>query len=269
MKALFVLTIFFSTTVNANFFEKKPKEVLTFKQIFSGILRAKKSDLPQNYSSKSTMINEFGYDRIYSVQNENCFYDDIFLAKAINVEVDGAREDWVVFSCETDDDAVSFTRYGDNLDDLNNRDMIDLNLSQSLNFEELSLFAMEVDSVKLKLIFEQSNHFQQIMTLEREIFGFTMYIEIIKSTYTEGEVRWEHNFILNMTAGDRRANFLTISKPVSSDGSIYTHYRYFNNKEVEAISYLKHFENLSKIISLIGRKDPSQIFPFIFSLPND
>lgn len=242
--------------VRASFFNSKPQEIDSFQEIFSGALRAKKSELPQNYSDRSTLVNEFGYETVYSVQNKACKVDKISVAKVVSVEVKGKRNDWVVFSCNSIDDAVSFTRYGDELPEFNSKNLIDLSLTSDVfNIENEKHFILKIDSVDYTLQFETPNHYQKILSLERNVFGFNVYLRMTKSEYADNEIRWEYDLRLESSRGAKSARFLTISKPVSEDGKIYTHFRYFNGFEIEPIEYLKYFEDLKKIIIQLPKKD--------------
>ena len=267
--SIFILCLFFSLNSVASFFDKKPQEINTFQEIFSTILRSKKAELPANYSRRSDVINEHGRDTVYSVQGESCSLDDIFQAKVINVEVEGKKEDWVVFACHDTHDAVSFIRYGEDLVDIDSKSLIDLSLnSEAFNIEENQHFGLDVDSVNLKLDFSRPNHYQKVLTIEREIFvginkssnSFKVFIRFAKSEYQEGEIRWEYDFTFEGTGASKKARFLTVSKPASEDEEIYTHYRYFNGKYSEPIEYLGYFESLKKMISEIGKKQ-FNVFP--------
>ncbi len=252
----FLFTIMFSVNSLASFFEQKPDEVQTFQQIFASILSSKKSELPRNYSGRSEVVKEHGRDTVFSVQNEKCSLDNIFQAKVINVSVEGKKQDWVVFACDDLHDAVSFIRYGDNLSELDSKSIIDLSLKSSeFNIEEQKHFVLEVDSAKLKLTFDTPNYYQKVMTLEKEAFGLKFYIKFIRSEYQDHEVRWEYDFNFESHGGNKKANFLTISQPVSEDGEVYTHYRYFNGVSIEPIEYLKHFESLKNIFSQMGKPE--------------
>lgn len=265
--SIFILCLFFSLSSAASFFDKKPQEINTFQEIFASILRSKKAELPANYSSKSDVINEHGRDTVYSIQGESCSLDDIFQAKVINVEVAGKKEDWVVFACHDLHDAVSFVRYGEDLADLDSKSIIDLSLSsEAFNIEENEQFGLDIDSVNLNLDYSRPNHYQETLTIEREFFvdidkssqSLKVFIAFTRSEYQGGEIRWEYDLNFDGPGGSKKARFLTISKPASEDGEVYTHYRYFNGKYSEPIVYLGYFESLKKIILNIGKTNFNQ-----------
>jgi len=274
MKNYILSLIFLTPSILFANFSEKPEEISSFETLFNNLILSKRADLPPGFFTRSKLVKNDSFERIYTVENEGCS-NNLFLGELFRAEVQNVVQELVVYSCQQGEDGVNFFRMGPNLKPFDSTSLLHLDFQSLLSQGLLDLqigegFFLEVKSFQLEFLFQKNNHYQRTLTINKDTPDKKVKLVFIQSTY-EQELRWEIDIFEtsknevftneeSVPAGplpstSKQVQFLTISRKNPFHEGIFSHERYYNGFKITPLDYLSLFMQVESLLEEFNKRN--------------